>query len=85
MLAVVFISAHPRVRLAMGAAVTVAGQVFYHTDNKLQELLHMNNGKGLSGSVRGEKGNANGFFCLQFLGFISKDFTLTNWLHLKAQ
>lgn len=45
----------------------------------------MNNGKGLSGSVRGKKGNANGFFYLQILGFISKDFILTNRLHLKAK
>lgn len=33
----------------------------------------------------GKKGNANGFFHLEVLGLISKDFTLTNWLHLKVQ
>jgi len=39
----------------IGATVTVAGQVFYNTENILQEALHMNNGKGLSGSMRGKK------------------------------
>lgn len=40
----------------------------------------MNNGKCLSSSVRGKKGNAKGFFYLQVLGFISKDFIIANKL-----
>lgn len=67
-----------------GATVTVAGQVLYNTENILQEALHMNNAKDSSGAMRGKKDNLNGFFHWQVLGVIPKDFTLTNWLHLKA-
>lgn len=35
--------------------VALTAQVFYNTENILQEALHMNNAKGLSGSMRRKK------------------------------